>query len=299
MHPISAGEVLNFNRSILFGLYHDLRLYFSRPVDRSPQSSILIGGGCGELYRDFWQKVLRSKVDLSSTQGMGRALSNYFQNMSDVPSSRHQKKAARLLGREIKKIEGETLDQKLDMYYLNFRNRLHFGLAGTIGSLVGTAIFHPLASPALLAAARGLPTQDKAMGRVIFDVTRELCPVLPYMPYSGALWPDMTKSRYHRPSVHDGTTPELKPGRDLWEAARRDLQSEPTTRQATPKEAVLARIEQSLPDMVAFVREHGGEAAAIIPTDILERTRASRVAGTKVQLFWYSRIAAIADVMDI
>lgn len=299
--PIPPDDVLHLHRSLFFGLYHDMRLPLSRPVAPAWPPSIGVGGGCGELYRDFWQKVIGDGIDFSMTSGLGRAVIRYFRDYAPwkLFPPHLKKDAPPLLAQSIKSLDGRTLGEKLDLHYLSFRNRLHFGLSGTMSSMFGAATFFPLASPSLLAAARGLPPEEKAMGRVVFDLTRELCPILPYLPYSADPWPDMTTSRYHSPSPHDGATPTLRPGRGAWETANAARRAQPGTHRSTSKGAVLDRITETLPAMIDVVREGAPEAGALIREDIMKKVVWLRARESKFQRFWYSRIAAMMDVLMI
>ncbi len=299
---IPPPEVLITHRSLFFGLYHDMLLTSVRaeaPVD----PWIGVGGGCGELYRDFWQKMV-GKERCLATRRIGPEIKQFLReygNWTLFPAELRTF-APKLFARELRTLAGPTLDQRLDMHYLTYRNRLHFGLAGAMASMAGKATFFPLASPSLLAAARGLPAREKGMGRVIFDVTRELCPIMPYLPYANEPWPDMNDSPYHRPSSHDGMSPVLSAGRRAWEEARsvrsaRPLRAGNLSTGAAARAEVLDLILEEMPEMVAFVRAECGDAGALLPANIMKKLQRLRARESKFQRFWFSRVAAMVDAL--
>src|SRR5699024_3676911 len=85
----------------------------------------------------------------------------------------------------------------------------HFGLVASRMSS-SKAAWHPLASPSLLRAANGLPQEVRGTGRVIFDLTRELCPELAYFNYDFGR-PKFHKVPFHFPHCYDDTPPESPP----------------------------------------------------------------------------------------
>ncbi len=297
---VDPDYVLHLHRSGFFGLYHDMLLPLARPRNQATSPWVGVGGGCGELYRDFWQKIVghdRSRCDRRMRKEIIAFLRDY--GIWDNFPEDLKRNVPKLFAEEIRELDGSTIGEKLDLHYLTFRNRLHFGLAGAVGSVLGKATFFPLASPSLLKAARGLPASEKSMGRVIFDVTRVLCPTMPYLPYSQDPWPDMTTSNYHRPSKYDGEELTLVSARETWEAARRKWASTADRGTSMPKSAVLDRIVDVMPELTEFVRAEAGPAGALLLPDLQRNIIWLRERESKFQRFWYSRTAAMADVLTI
>jgi hypothetical protein len=175
-----------------------------------------LNGFCGEVYGAFYTKrgfhswvgaaVHDLRRFLEKTSRQRRFDDEVFQ------ATLH------LLEETFYGLEGRTLSERLDSHYRQFRARIHFG-----SCMVGGSAWSPLMSPSLLAAARGLPADEYASGRVIFDVTCTLCEEVAYLPYEKAM-PDFSTSRYHKPSRFDGRTIHIAPAPELLCVGKGDVQ---------------------------------------------------------------------------
>lgn len=201
-------------RSQLFGGYHwivpsDLR----EVTSLTAQPWIKILGGGGELYREYWKPLLFRDAETSRSyepdtmhsllqRYQGRAwATEYFEAYRD------------LILHSFDELPGETLSDKLNAHYLNFRNRYHFGPRQS--SPERLIPINVAMVPELLHAARGLPVEDRETGRVTFDVIRCLNEELAYLPHDKPYEGDLRKSAYHKRSRFDDCELNLEPRPEL------------------------------------------------------------------------------------
>lgn len=171
------------------------------PASTTPDRTLSIGGGSGELLREFWASghpaaakrirrwfdVLRpgtaAPVPLSPLYDKARKLksrSTFLQPaLSDVMVEQvsafaHQSLAAGIRPEHIG-----------DLFYLSSRAKYHFGVWWASSS---RARFHPLYSPAALKAAHAIPNADKAANRLGFELMRRFCPQLAAVPFADKRW---------------------------------------------------------------------------------------------------------------
>jgi hypothetical protein len=200
-------DALMKRSSIYFGLYHHLLpTSVATVVGLQRPPVVRLTGGCGELYRDHYQKsafpVQATDVDCTA-ESLRCLLSQHGYWREMLPES-HLDEIFEPYWDTFETLRGSTISQKLDSHYLNFRNRFHFGMSAYLHLQTFTE-WHPLASPSILRATWGIPTQVKRTGRVLFDVTRELCEELAYCEYE-TMAPDFSLVPFHTPSRYDGQT---------------------------------------------------------------------------------------------
>ncbi len=278
-------------RSQIFGAYHLLKPAHLAKVIAAPRvHHIAMNGGCGELYREFYQKAFPPEFSSSpyTREGVSRMLREHGY-WSSICQSHFDRTAPRYL-ETFDSLPGRTISEKLDSHYLNFRNRFHFGASATLP--IARHDIHPMASPSLLAAARGLPASEKATGRVLFDVTRALCEELPYLAYDNPWTTDFTLSPYHVPSRYDGKTIEVVPARDLSRPAPR------TTRVEKPRAEPFDFRDYSSARAMALLKELqcGGGPFAYLANEALERRlRWAYEKHKRCLSTWCSRLQAFRD----
>lgn len=210
----SRESALTMRRSIFYGLYHHTHPSTLTTVipQYSPEVIRLTGGG-GELYRPNYFSEARSTLDTNhySSKLLFELLNN--KRTKSIHSDSQFTQMFHLYKNTFDKLPGNTIGQKLDQHYLNFRNRFHFGQTSALmpSSLIE---FHPIISPSLLQAAYSLPIDEYTSGRVIFDVTRALNEELAYCQY-GKPFSNLSKSQYHIPSKFDEQIPSITPNPQL------------------------------------------------------------------------------------
>ncbi|MGA4777952.1 hypothetical protein ACPCUX_05355 [Cellulosimicrobium sp. AB352] len=206
----SVDQQLQRRRSQVFGAYHwivptDLRTVTSLGTSRTIR---MLGGG-GELYRDYWRPMLFTSVDPDERANDENVYAMLSRHRTGALGLRHFDRYSRDLVETFRDLPGETMGHKLDAHYLNFRNRFHFGSRQTSAESMST--LNVATSPALLAASRALPARERASGRVLFDVIKELDEELAYLPFDKPEDPAIRSSRFHRRSRYDTTVLDLAP----------------------------------------------------------------------------------------
>lgn len=180
-------------------------------------ATLHLDGGCGEVYRDFYHHEFppRFMSERGTKQRIREMLDGYALPLFDGPHIVDE--AFQQIVSGVEGLPGTTISQKLDAHYLNFRNRFHF-MSAMVGRPTHLLNLHPMMSTHLLRAARGLPAAVRSSGRVLFDVTRELCEELAYLPYD-TQGPDFSAIPYHTPSRFDREPLTLEPAPELVDMA--------------------------------------------------------------------------------
>ena len=215
---LTFDEVYDRRRSLLFGTYHPVVTHHLQRCFRlHSEPGVLIGGGMGEAFRTMY---------VTQRFGVEHAFDTYSYSILSQPLRHHCigeqfftglfDRISPLLKETFDRLKGETIGERLDDHYFNFRNRIHFRALHQ-ASVNGEGDFHPLMSPSLLRASRGLPYSEKVSQRVIYDVTRALSPELARFPYDKPWRSDMTRSAYFDPSAGPADPLPLDAAPDLVE----------------------------------------------------------------------------------
>jgi hypothetical protein len=241
-------ENLQRRRSQLFGSYHFITEGDIRPITVLTHGyTIRMLGGGGELYRDYYQDLFNTvPQERVSTTADIRAM--FFKHHGTVYARKFLESYLHHFESTFRRLPGETIGHKLDAHYLNFRNRYHFGTRQSTPSSIYS--INPATSKYLLRAARSLPFEDKASGRVLFDVIRALDEKLAYLPFDKPVNPRIFTSSYHRPSIFDGSQLHIEPAEHLATTAERRFNplrpQLPKKPQFSFTEVLNAEIEQSI-----------------------------------------------------
>ncbi|MBU8540905.1 hypothetical protein, partial [Falsiroseomonas tokyonensis] len=196
------------------------------------------------------------------------------------------------------RLEGKTIGGKLDSHYLEYRNRFHFGLSGTQKS--GIIIWHPLASPSLLRAARGLPAEVKSTGRVVFDVTRELCEIAAYLPYDTPAR-DWSTVPYHQPGRYDGVSFSLQPAPELLTKAHSRNASGSAPRRPSVREDVDRGklISTEIIRHFSYLRNSNSAVSDLMTDKIMGKIKWLEAKKSRFHRVWYSRITGLVDILGL
>ena len=289
---VSVEENLEYWRSHRFGSYHFMTSNLLRtrvPTFENP--NVRMTGGSGELYRAYYQRTFDSVAaerpfDASVISGMLRK--RYNEALSEAVFEA----IAPYFVHTFANLPGATLGHRLDSHYRSFRNRFHFGMNMSWNmSWPGYELgINPLWSPSLLTAAAGLPEEEKATGRVLFDVTKELCEELPYYPYDTPKHAEWSKSRYHKRSKFDRRPPALPQTTDM-----------PANQQDEPRHGV-DFVELCLEiARTSYRRLHQrGDAFGTLCTDSFLHYLEQDLVQKPVRLAsWASRLQGFVDYVDI
>lgn len=282
-------------RSQLFGAYHMVKASQLWTVQLSPvPRSIQMDGGCGELYRDFYQtRFPKAQLGGYSREAVEEMLCQTGYWKSLWPHHMERIKAPYL--ETFEKLPGRTLSAKLDSHYLNFRNRFHFGVG--ITTPIDHYGIHPLLAPSLLRAARGLPPREKATGRVVFDATRELCEELAYLPYDKPWAEDFARSPYHSPSRFDGAALDLEPAQDLLQKPEPTTppKKRPQSQKIDIREFSWAQVQR----LTAELRASKGPFQYLMTDGLETRLRHAYEKNDASLPVWFSRLQAFSDYDSI
>ncbi|SOE51812.1 adenine nucleotide alpha hydrolase family protein [Orrella dioscoreae] len=149
--------------------YGNLGIYYPlyAAIGRAPQRALQFHGACGECYRDYYEGSARS---------LARDMARRF------PA----KGAGQLFGERLAQAL-DTLGLGMDApdalmaHYRHFRSRFHFGRS-TFRNL-NALLVTPLASPALIRAARHLSPRQRARSQLALDILLATRPALAGLPF--------------------------------------------------------------------------------------------------------------------
>ncbi len=213
--PVSLDESLKLWRSYFFGQYHryGCGAWANKGLNRT---EIAIGGANGEIYRTFWGAVVTRQLATQSTvKGFADSLVS-----SSAIKSFYSKDQLQLLvsalSDELDSLPGDSLREKIEDHYLFHRNRAHCGLRG-FTFYHDRLTWYPLQSADLLGASRAIGYDERSKNRVIFDVLRELHPVLTDLRFEGGN-PFRELASDHR-SLKGGAELFMNEDRTAWQSA--------------------------------------------------------------------------------
>lgn len=278
--PLDPAAVLAKRRSVYLGLYHPVSGLGSHSAH---DPHIRLVGGCGELFRTinftFNRQLAEEKADIASLKKMFRKrglASNLAEPYDDL--------ALETLSQTFISLDGTQIRDKLNDHYRSFRSRFHFGLTGYYRSGLR---WHPMASPYLLRAARGLPYEIRAKGRVTFDVARELCDLAAYLPFDSPR-PDW-QDRYHTPHKYDAVHFDPTSASELVTRAAVG-RNRPAQKISTQYAKIMA---QQMRESLDRLQSHP-VLSNLITNDVLTRIPHRR----SMQNRWYSKLSGLADTFE-
>lgn len=175
IEPIQLKENEYIWRSYFLGCYHRMGItaYSSKSANTS---QIRLSGACGEYFRSFWSKIIKN-VDEFTIQQVSEEIFN--DNIYEYDA---KKRICRKLREELESLPGCSTAEKLEMHYMFFRGRYHFGMR-QFEMYHDCSMWFPLLSPALLKASRMLSLEERKEDKIMYEITERLCPLLIYMEY--------------------------------------------------------------------------------------------------------------------
>ncbi|WP_143237544.1 hypothetical protein [Boudabousia liubingyangii] len=210
----STHDHLMRRRSQVFGTYHWIVPSDVRGLGTLTKTpSIRVLGGGGELYREYWRPLLFTSAIPKEDPSPQNFLNLLMKHRGARTGRWYFERYVNDLLETFEKLPGRTLGDKLDAHYLHFRNRYHFGPRQSLSeSLVALNI---ATVPSLLKASRGLPPEDRASGRVLFDVIRAFDEKLAFFEFDKPNDPKIFDSQYHRKSEYGSTSLEITPAPEI------------------------------------------------------------------------------------
>lgn len=226
IHPVSdvRRTPLEWLRTTV-GETSGLMSTFFRVAPSAPEPSrhLWIGGGSGELLREFWPsgggeappsrgvlaRLLRRPAPVAPSPLAANVES--VRRRARLLSAERREAAAAAMERFAAEslAEGVAPEHVGDHLYLASRARYHFGLFWATSP---RARFHPLYSPAAVRAAHAMPNEDKAAGRLALELMRRFRPELIDLPFANKRWPAHLVPDAPEPVTR--STPPLAEGRE-------------------------------------------------------------------------------------
>ncbi len=292
------ASLMDQRRSRFFGLYHhvDMRTNTRRLVGRK---RVTVVGGCGELYRSFYQKKkVFSQLDLTRTGSEEeiRDLVGSCGHWRNVFDNHGYRGAEEQITDGFLSLSSGTVDQLLNEHYRQIRARAHFGIAKM--SFTETNFgWMPLMSPSLFEAAKGLPFEERHAGRAIFDVTKELCEELAYLPYESPR-PDFARSPYHVPSAFDDREPALNAGRAVENRPRGSAKNKATANKGSPstREMKLDYMSRNAVHALNELSEIRSILSSSEQENFLKRVAYVKSANPQSIQYLYSKLSGMRDI---
>lgn len=284
-------------RSQIFGSYH-----FITPGDLRPISSLIHGyairmlGGGGELYRDYFQTLFDS-VDPTAEADESLVASMLQRHVGTVFGEKFMELYAPHFVETFLNLPGQTIGHKLDAHYLNFRNRFHFGSRiSTPGALLA---INPALSGYALRAARSLPSEEKATGRVLFDVIRAMDERLAYLPFDKPQSSAVLTSAYHRHSRFDREELRLESGLDLLGNGRKAVSPVRPERPATPPFDFPELLWHEIAESLDILRGSDAQLSEVLGRRLDSFLEYAREKSPRHLAASASRLRLFADLVDL
>ncbi|WP_421297214.1 DUF6270 domain-containing protein [Aeromonas sp. 604015] len=180
--PISYKDGIDIWRSYFMGDYH--RMGLPNKSSYGESQTIRIGGGAGEIYRDFWNKIINRSSSSYFTAVVNELLETESSRLNKFTDEERQSMVSYIKNTLTLEISNKNSFAALSEHYLKFRNRSHFGMRHFTTFNDAVYVF-PLLSPSLFKAALVLNETDRENGRLMFDIIERLQPELNRFEYDG------------------------------------------------------------------------------------------------------------------
>lgn len=183
--PMSYKDGIDIWRSYFMGDYH--RMGLPNKSSYGESQSIRIGGGAGEIYRDFWNKIINRSSSSYCTDVINELLEAESSGLNKFTDEERQSIVSYIKNTLTLEMSNENSFAALSEHYLKFRNRSHFGMRHFTTFNDAVYVF-PLLSPSLFKAALVLNETDREYGRLMFDIIERLQPELNRFEYDGGFY---------------------------------------------------------------------------------------------------------------
>ncbi|MFK0667475.1 hypothetical protein [Aeromonas salmonicida] len=183
VYDISQSDALDLYRIFFMGEY--LRPAIPSFSAKGNGSRVYLSGGCGEAVTSTakveWLRSLYKKGD-SVADLVEKAINEYCKDSLDYFDENTLNEAISFYKEECADIAQQDIDNAINKLYIKFRNRVHFGFS-FLRSYHDSATYHPLMSKSLYFASQCLSEDQRRSGKLIYDFTKKLEPILVKLPY--------------------------------------------------------------------------------------------------------------------
>ncbi len=211
----------------------------------APPTSLRVAGGVGEVTRGFWLSFFARHL---STEPSLDAFADWLCarefKAANLPKA-EMDDVAHVIATALSDLPGTNLAEALDLHYVFFRNRSHFGHS-QYDIYHEQLLWHPLMSLSLLKASRSLQGARKRTPLIILRLTAALSPILPWVEYA-----DFTLAE----SAH------LKLMPPAWQSYPQRFPIDRDTSRWEASQASLAKSVRILPDYVDLPEVEPGYAS--------------------------------------
>lgn len=177
---INQKESLSIWRSIFMGSYNRMTLVEFGNFGKT--NEIIISGGCGELYRTYWN-VNKPEICSSFLEWITYILENKEQLLNSFEEDKEN-----IIEYVIKHIidlnEYSHPEDAMSAFYRRTRFRTHFG-ERLFSACTGSMIIFPLLSKELFSAAQQLSSADRDAARLFFDYINSIDEKLAHIDFDG------------------------------------------------------------------------------------------------------------------
>ncbi len=174
--PLTLNENTDIWRSYFFGLYHRMGA-FGWSHRGENLSTVNLSGGNGEAARGFWSKIFERQIsefdlDNVSIEDVAAKIvrSCFNKNLMNTDDVIEQ------FSSTLESMPRTHILDKLDLHYIYFRNRAHFGMRAFSSYSTQQTVF-PLLSPSLVKAAWSLSPSERISKKIISETLNRMNPV--------------------------------------------------------------------------------------------------------------------------
>ena len=181
--PTEALRAFMFRSMGIISDFHGLGRLAREPVSHG----LLLTGGFPLHKGNGQSPEAPASVDVAVDEVLARAPWRSTKRLVS-PGIADQARSRMLRTFERTVADGDSLQAAQFRWYVESRNRDHFGLVWQMRLREPALVFHPLYSPNAALAAHAISDTERARGRVTFELFRHLYEPLATLPFAGRTW---------------------------------------------------------------------------------------------------------------
>ena len=183
-NAMTLSENLDIWRSSFYGSYHRLGAHGWSHRGQN-LSTINLSGGNGEAARGFWSKIFERQLEgfdldkVSIDQVAAKIV-----RATTFKETETTEDMIDVFATTLKSMPRDSILDKLDLHYIYYRNRAHFGMR-EFSTYSNQQTFFPLLAPSLIKAAWSLPAAERIKNKVVSDTLNALNPIWTSFEFDG------------------------------------------------------------------------------------------------------------------